>query len=208
MILNDVNEQIYNLSFDFLRKTYNLTGLKETNHQSLTEYFTILQHIFTQLVQAVERIKLSPHSKLQSENRLVDAARVKRAGKENIGYLAKRPHLLVKDPVNGVITVNGDQYTPTHMLENRRHVNYDTAENRFVKWVLLCIGQKLKDIKTRLAQKSRVEDPELTKKLNLMLSHVQRLLQHDFLNVGEMRQLSISLVLQMASGYRGCIGII
>ncbi|OAS13357.1 restriction endonuclease-like protein [Paenibacillus oryzisoli] len=202
MILNDVNAQIYNLSFDFLRKTFNMTGLKETNHQSLTEYFTILQHIFTQLIQAVERIKLSPHSKLQSENRLVDAARVKRAGKENISFLAKRPHLLMKDSTNGVISVNGERYTPTHLLESRRHVNYDTAENRFVKWVLLRIGQKLKDIKTRLAQKSRVEDPELTRKLNLMQSHVQRLLQNDFLNVGEMRQLSISLVLQMASGYR------
>ncbi|MDQ0919169.1 restriction endonuclease-like protein [Paenibacillus sp. V4I5] len=202
MILNDVNEQIYNLSFDFLRKTYNLTGLKETNHQSLTEYFTILQHVFTQLVQAVERIKLSPHSKLQSENRLVDAARVKRAGKENIAFLAKRPHLLAKDPLNGVIEVKGQRFTPTHLLETRRHVHYDTAENRFVKWVLVRIAQKLKDVKTRLAQKSRVEDPNLTKKLNLMQSQVQRLLQHDFLDVGEMRQLSISLVLQMASGYR------
>ena len=38
MILNDVNRQIYNLSFDFLRKTYHLTGLKETKHQSLTEF--------------------------------------------------------------------------------------------------------------------------------------------------------------------------
>jgi hypothetical protein len=42
-ILKDVNEQIYNLSFDFLRKTYQLTGLKETSYQSLTEFFTILQ---------------------------------------------------------------------------------------------------------------------------------------------------------------------
>lgn len=39
MILNDVNQQIYNLSFDFLRKTYHLTGLKETRNQSLTEFF-------------------------------------------------------------------------------------------------------------------------------------------------------------------------
>ncbi|NQX69863.1 DUF2357 domain-containing protein [Paenibacillus alba] len=202
MILNDVNEQIYNLSFDFLRKTYNLTGLKETNHQSLTEYFTILQHVFAQLVQAVERIKLSPHAKLQSENRLVDAARVKRAGKENIAFLAKRPHLLAKDSVNGIIEVDGQRFTPTQLLESRRHVDYDTAENRFVKWVLVRIGQKLKDVKIRLAEKGRAQDPELTKKLNLMMSQVQRLLQHDFLRVGEMKQLSISLVLQMASGYR------
>lgn len=202
MILNDVNEQIYNLSFDFLRKTYNLTGLKETSHQSLTEFFTILQHVFTQLVQAVERIKLSPHSKLQVENRLIEAARVKKAGKENISYLAKQPHLLLEDRKNGVVEVEGRRYIPSYLLETRRHVNYDTAENRFVKWVLVRIQQKLKEIKIRLAKMSRVADPLLTKKLNLMQGQLQRLLQYDFLNVGEMRQLSISLVLQMATGYR------
>ncbi len=47
-----------------------------------------------------------------------------------------------------------------------------------------------------------MEDPNLTKKLTLMQSQELGPLQHDFLNVGEMRQLSISLVLQMASGYR------
>ncbi|MGG1518253.1 restriction endonuclease-like protein [Paenibacillus oryzisoli] len=202
MILHDVNEQIYNLSFDFLRKTYNLTGLKETNHQSLTEYFTILQHVFVQLTQAVERIQLAPHSKLQSENRLVDASRVKKAGKENIAFLSKRPQLLAKDASRGIIEVNGQRYTPTHLLETKRHVHYDTAENRFVKWVLVRVGQKLKDVKARVLQKGRVEDPELTRKINLMMNQVQRLLQHDFLNVGEMRQFTISLVLQMASGYR------
>ena len=82
MILNDVNQQIYNLSFDFLRKTYHLTGLKETRHQSLTEFFTILQHVFGQLVQAVERIQSSPHTKHQVENRIVESGRVKKAGEE------------------------------------------------------------------------------------------------------------------------------
>ena len=57
-LLQDVNEQIYNLSFDFLRKTYHLTGLRETQHQSLTEFYTILQHIFQQFIRAVERIQV------------------------------------------------------------------------------------------------------------------------------------------------------
>ncbi|MBJ8192634.1 DUF2357 domain-containing protein, partial [Bacillus cereus] len=94
MILKDVNQQIYNLSFDFLRKTYNLTGLKETRNQSLTEFFTILQHVFDQLVQAVERIKASPHTKLVKEERIVEAARAKKVGKENVPFITKRPHLL------------------------------------------------------------------------------------------------------------------
>ncbi|MFC3771119.1 DUF2357 domain-containing protein [Paenibacillus sp. GCM10012303] len=202
MILNDVNEQIYNLSFDFMRKTYHLTGLKDTQHQSLTEFFTILQHVFNQLVHAVERIRQSPHSKLQVENRLVEAAKVRKAGKENLTFLAKRPHLLVEDLKNGLIPMGGQRYTPNHVLETKRHVDYDTAENRFIRWVLLRIQQKLKDLKFRLAQKGRQQDPQLERKMNLMQTHLQRLLKYDFLAVGEMRQMSITLVLQMAVGYR------
>ncbi|MEF3306255.1 restriction endonuclease-like protein [Paenibacillus sp. GYB003] len=202
IILNDVNEQIYNLSFDFLRKTYHLTGLKETRNQSLTEFFTILQHVFGQLVQAIERIKQSPHAKLQVENRVVDAARVRKAGKENIAFLAKRPHLLAENSQYGWIPVGGQKLAPSHVLETKRHIDYDTAENRFVRWVLLRIQQKLKDLKLRLAQKGRAEDPELTHKMNLMQMQLQRMLKSDFLAVGDMRHMSISLVLQMAAGYR------
>jgi predicted component of viral defense system (DUF524 family) len=202
MILNDVNQQIYNLSFDFLRKTYNLTGLKETRHQSLTEFFTILQHVFAQLVQAVERINSSPHSKHQVENRVVEAGRLKKTGKESISYLTKRPQLLIQDDKLGFIPMNGQRYYPSHAIETRRHVDYDTNENRFIRWVLLRIVSKLKDLKARLTEKGRLKDPLLARKLNDMQSQLQRLLKLDFLNVKEMRQLSVSLVLQMAPGYR------
>nr|WP_270406026.1 DUF2357 domain-containing protein [Paenibacillus timonensis] len=55
-----MNEQIYNLSFDFLRKTFHLTGLRETRHKSVTEFFTILQQVFGQLTQGIDRIKCPP----------------------------------------------------------------------------------------------------------------------------------------------------
>ncbi len=202
LILNDVNEQIYNLSFDFLRKTYHLTGLRDTHNQSLTEFFTILQHVFEQLTQAVDRIKGSPHSKLQVEHRVVDGARVKKAGRENVSFLAKRPYLLTPDAKQGMLLVGGQRYSPTHVLESKRHVDYDTVENRFVRWVLQRIQQKLKDFHKRLSQKGREQDSLLTRKLSIMQGQLGRLLRHDFLNVGEMRQMSISLVLQMAPGYR------
>ncbi|WP_309252377.1 restriction endonuclease-like protein [Paenibacillus spongiae] len=202
MILHDVNQQIYNLSFDFLRKTYHLTGLKETRNQSLTEFFTILQHLFNQLVQAVERIQSAPHSKLNVEKRVVDAARARKASKENIAFLTKRPHFLVRDEKLGFIYRNDQRFLPSHVLETKRQVDYDTMENRFVRWVLVRISQKLVDLKARLSEKGRLQDPLLLKRLDLMQSHFRRLLKLDFLNVGEMKQLSISLVLQMAPGYR------
>ncbi|WP_268607386.1 restriction endonuclease-like protein [Paenibacillus apiarius] len=202
LILNDVNAQISNLAFDFLRKTFHFSGLKETKHQSLTEFFVILQHLFTQLVQAVERIQAAPHTKLQSEYRKVEAARVRRADKGNATYLTKRPHLLQEARANGIISIHDKRYTPSHLLEQRRQVSFDTAENRFVRWVFLRIEQKLKRIRASLLNMQRTRDEHLLRRLDQMNNQIRRVLQHDFLQVGEMRQMSISLVLQMAPGYR------
>lgn len=94
MILKDVNEQVYNLAFDFLRKTYNLTGLKETKHQSLKEFFAILSQVFRQLTTTVDRIQAVPHHRLMKVNSVMDANRVKKAGRENMKFLARNPHCL------------------------------------------------------------------------------------------------------------------
>jgi len=201
-ILQDVNEQIYNLSFDFLRKTYNLAGLRETQHQSLTEFYTILQHIFQQLVHAVERIQANPHSKLRVESRQVDANRVKKAGKENVAFLRKHPHLLRRDDTYGIISIHEQSYLPTRVLESKRQIDYDTPENRFVRWVMTRVQQKLKALKKQLEQISRTRDPVLSNKIQSMQNQLQRIVRSSFLQVGELRQLSISLVLQMAPGYR------
>ncbi|WP_227011753.1 DUF2357 domain-containing protein [Paenibacillus lutimineralis] len=75
-------------------------------------------------------------------------------------------------------------------------------ENRFVRWVLQRVSTKLNQLKAKLSDKNRMQDPLLLKRLNFMQTQLQRLLRLDFLNVGEMKQLSVSLVLQMAPGYR------
>lgn len=201
-ILQDVNEQIYNLSFDFLRKTYQLTGLRETQQQSLTEFYTILQHIFQQLVQAVGRIQANPHTKMKVESRYVDANRVKKAGRENIAYLRKHPNHLQQDERSGILTIEGQGYTPTRLLESKRQLDYDTSENRFVRWVLKRIQQKLKTLKKQLEQLGRTRDPQLSLKIQTMQNQLHRMLRADFLQVGELRHFSISLVLQMSPGYR------
>ena len=105
MILKDVNEQVYNLAFDFLRKTYNLTGLKETQHQSLTEFFAILSQVFLQLTATVDRIQAVPHHRLSKVNTVLDANRVKKAGRENLKFLTRNPHFMAKDAKNGFIRI-------------------------------------------------------------------------------------------------------
>ncbi|MFD3259577.1 DUF2357 domain-containing protein [Paenibacillus lentus] len=190
VILREVNEQIYNLSFDFLRRTFHLTGLRETRYQSITEFFTILQQVFQQLIQGVDRIKNAPHSKMRRESHVVEASRAKRVGKENIAFLRKRPELFIQG-----------QPHPTHVLETRRYVDFDTAENRFIRWALLRISSKLKELRAHVAKKGN-PDPVLLKRIDMMSSQLQRLLKQDFLDVGDMKQVSLTLVLQMAPGYR------
>ncbi|WP_337589411.1 restriction endonuclease-like protein [Paenibacillus contaminans] len=202
-ILADVNEQIYNLSFDFLRKTYHLTGLKETQNQSLTEFFAILQHVFRQMIGAVERIQQTPHHRLYKEQRVMDSAKVKRAGKENVAFLARNPHVLVRDAKHGVVQVGEERYRPTKLIETKRKLDYDTGENRFVRWMLERVDGKLKQVLAHLAKKERRLDPQLVEKITKMQAQLRRLLQMDFVReVGAMRQMSVSLVLQMAPGYR------
>ncbi|WP_316246792.1 DUF2357 domain-containing protein [Paenibacillus ihumii] len=190
VILREVNEQIYNLSFDFLRRTFHLTGLRETRYQSITEFFTILQQVFQQLIQGVDRIKNAPHSKMRRESHVVESSRAKRVGKENLAFLRKRPELFIQ----------GQPY-PTHVLETRRYVDFDTAENRFIRWALLRISSKLKELRSHVAKKGN-PDPVLLKRIDVMGSQLQRLLKQDFLDVGDMKQVSLTLVLQMAPGYR------
>ncbi|MNB96808.1 hypothetical protein D3C81_514690 [compost metagenome] len=202
-ILNEVNEQIYNLAFDFLRRTYQMTGLRETQHQSLTEFFTILQHIFSQLLDAVGRIQNNPHHTLLQDRRLVDANRVKKAGRENARELARHPERLREDMTYGFLTIGDRKYTATHLLETRRNLSYDTNENRFIRWMLERILGKLKELKARWHEKNRTQDPLLVKRIENMIVQLERLLKVDFLReVGLLKQMSVTLVLQMAPGYR------
>ncbi|AIQ11234.1 restriction endonuclease-like protein [Paenibacillus durus] len=202
-ILNEVNEQIYNLAFDFLRKTYQMTGLRETQHQSLTEFFTILQHVFRQLLDAVERIKNNPNHALLQDRRLVDANRVKKAGRENVRELARHPERLREDMTYGFLSIGDRKYTATHLMETRRRLSYDTNENRFIRWMLERIHGKLKELRARWKEKSRTQDPLLMKRIDTMIAQLERLMKVDFLQeVGALKQMSVTLVLQMAPGYR------
>jgi hypothetical protein len=202
-ILKEVNEQVYNLAFDFLRKTYQSAKLRNTSHQSLTEFFSILQGIFHQLVDAVERIQNSPHRQMISHPHLKEADRVKKVDRRNITYLSKRPHLFLRDDPNGIIEWNKQKYIPLKLLESHKTFHYDTSENRFLRWMLERVQTKLADIKSRIQSKDRTADPLLHRSIEHMQNQLRRLLKYDFLReVGKMQQMTISLVLQMAPGYR------
>lgn len=201
-LLEDVNREMYNLAFDFLRKTYQWTGFKESRNQSFTEFFAILRQIFMQLIQAMMRIQSAPHHQLRKSCHVKSADRVVRAGKENLAFLSRRPHVLIPDE-KGFLQVGTTRYRPTKLMETKKRIDYDTPENRFLRWLLQRISGKLKEMKRYLQEKQSLSDPWLMHGLEQMEAQLEQLLRADFLqSVGEMRHMSVTLVLQMAPGYR------
>lgn len=101
------------------------------------------------------------------------------------------------------MNIYNNRYRLTKLLESRRIIHYDTGENRFLRWMLERIGKKLTELRRNVSAKERTSDPLLTKQLDLMQTQLRRLLRYDFLQeAGMMRHMSVTLVLQMAPGYR------
>ena len=60
-IVADVTEEVYNLVFDFLRKTYESYDTDSSRHSSPVEFFTIIRKIYDEYVASADVILRSPH---------------------------------------------------------------------------------------------------------------------------------------------------
>lgn len=201
-ILKDINSELYNLTFDFLKKTYQYTGLIETNKQSLTEYFSIISVVYTKLMQAINIIALSPNKKINSNLEIVHTNKSKKYSSKTVNFLVKNQNRLIQDNNTGIISLHGNKYTPTHVINQAKYKNYDTNENKFIKWVLIQTSRKLKNLIHLIIKGNNDKNKMMLKQIESMISGIDRALKFDFLQVGTMSSMTISLVLQMAPNYK------
>lgn len=203
-LLQDVNEEIYNLAYDFLKKTFLTTGLHKSKKPSLSEFFAVLQTIFNQMVKAVDRIEMNPHSKMEKVHHIRSIEKVRKVSSASQRWLQKHPYVL-EEHSKGLIYIQGKSYTPQKLREERKLRSYDTAENRFLKWMLQQLVHKVRDFEREYknAFTYRELDEAFLSKLMRMRNQIRRLTQKEFYNdVGELNQISITLVMQMAPGYK------
>lgn len=194
-ILNDVNNEIYNLSFDFLKKTYLWSSIKDNVGGSLTEFFSIIEIIFDKFIIATDTVIKSPHHILQKENQIVPYHKLKKANSDTIKWLVKRPHNLM--------VINKD-YIPIKALATKKSICFDTFENRFIKYVLKTVLKKFEGVKINYIKLGRKTDDYVIKRIDFMKNEVNRRLEFSFLReVGDLYTFnSLSLVLNMAAGYK------
>lgn len=141
-LLTEVTAELYNLAFDFLRRTYLSAQLTPSTKPSLTEFFSIIYNCFERLYQALKRIENYPHHVVANERWLTKPEKAKRINLNSVKWLVNNQYVFEKS-VKG-ITIRNEIYLPTKILETRKKIDFDTFENRFIKWVVTAIQNKLR----------------------------------------------------------------
>jgi len=198
-ILKDINDELYNLIFDFYKKTYLLTGLSNTVGNSLTEFFAIINLIFGRLERAIGIVLRMPHHVLAKERVVENNYKVKRVDNECIKWINR--HQQYVKASGGVIAVE-------KALSLKNTVTFDTFENRLIKYMIKSVINRLRVLKKRYIVKSdigtAIVDRDIVDKIDMMITKLDKHISTTFLkNVGDIYTMnSLSLVLNMAAGYR------
>ena len=197
-LLNSVNDIVYNLAYNYLKRTFQQMKIVEKSNVSYSEFFTILNTIFDQFIKAFKRIEENPHHKLRKIKKVKPAARVKKISKKSIKWINKNNQFYDRE-----------SDMPTRLIDVEKRITYDTFENRFLKWIIL---ETIKKIKQFIQNYKEIKSIDFDNSVNnqvilaaeKMIQKLNFSVKHSFLkNVGELYKLSsITLVLQMAPGYR------
>ncbi|MGH4120885.1 DUF2357 domain-containing protein [Clostridium sp.] len=135
------------------------------------------------------------HHELIKHSRVCKYESLKNISMDAIKWLEKRPHLLK--------TIDG-RYIPMQALQVTKKVTLDTKENRFLKFMLIKITEKIDSFVRTYSATPWKKNEDIINKLNIMKKAINSKLKTSFLDEvdSDYRNNSISLVFNMASGYR------
>ncbi|EJQ92060.1 TPA: DUF2357 domain-containing protein [Bacillus anthracis] len=195
-LLDEVNDEIYNLAFHLLKRTYLGASAIYATNPSKSEFYRILNDSFERFMKSISHIKRQPHHTLMTRYQLVRGEKIRKLDSVGMNYLRKRPNLL-----------QGENSIPTKGITAYKEVSYDTLENRFVKWMIQRVIYKIDDLLKALEKKSRYTrgetDEDLLERVKNMKYRMKNELNDPFWRaIGKLDRSVFSLVIQMAAGYR------
>lgn len=208
-LLNEVNDEIYNLAFHFIRKTYLGAKIKLDGNPSRAEFYRLISMHFQQFVQAINRVERQPHHKLETTYIKARGDQLSKNDSYTRKYLQKKGKLV---DVNRGIELHGRTLMPREGMKAKKELVYDTSENRYVKWMMQRIEDKLVDLIRTIENHNKrwkIEpDRELIGHLTEMMKTLESRRKNNFWQkIGRLDRTVLSLVLQMAPGYRDAFQI-
>lgn len=195
-LLNDVNEEIYNLAYGFLARTYLGSDINRRKNNNDTEFYSILNYVFEKLKKSIDIVLNNPNHILMKEDKVVKYHNIRKTTKDTVKYLEKRPHLMK--------TVNDNKYLPHEALVTKKIMTMDTKENRLLKFMLLKIVDKISKFLNNYKKSFRNDDEIIIRKLITMKKEIMKRINSSFLrNIeNQFNDASMSLVFSMGSGYK------
>ncbi|MEA1975082.1 MAG: restriction endonuclease-like protein, partial [Bacillota bacterium] len=197
-LMEDINKEVYNLSFDFLKRTFQEMSVTDQGKISDSEFFSILINIFESFLKAFRRVDNQTHHKLENITTIKRAGKVKRISRQGIKWVNKNPQFY-----------NKDSELPTKFLDVDKRITYDTFENKFVKWMIKDVIIRVENFKIKYLNSVNeyyggAPDKKVLEKIEYINKKLKSIIHLTFLkDVGDIYKLdSLSLVLQMAPGYR------
>lgn len=204
-LLDEVNDEIYNLAFHFIKKTYLTAKINVDGKPSRSEFFRLLGHHFDHFIQSINQIERQPHHKLVTTHEKARGDQLGRIDSKGRKYLNKRPNLFV-DVQNG-IELNGRFVMPTEGLKIMKELTYNTLENQFIKWIMIRLKDRIQDLLEKIQNVNKrfekEQDQELIESIGKKISSLDKQLKNSFWrSIGKLDRSVMSLVIQMAPGYR------
>lgn len=203
-IILDVNEEIYNLAYHFIKRTYLKGSAEIYKEPSMAEFYRLISKHITDFLKAVTQVERMPHHQLQKQYEVVRGDQLRKQDSKTRSYLRQNAKKMVD--VKQGITINGRTVLPAQGLLMKKQVSFDTHENRYVKYTMQRIVSKLQRIERQLTKKTRFKtevDGDLLKQIEQMRKPLQTKLRQPFWQgIGKLDRSITSLVLQMGIGYR------
>ena len=194
-IIADVTAEVYNLAFDAFRRTYDSFSLSGKTGNSPIEFFTIIRQIYKDFTIAADMIIARPHHVLQSDHVVLPQHKVRRADNATLRWIEKHPEHVVR---------RGDAFAVDRAMAVRKHVTFDTRENRLTKYMLTQTARRLEIFRQRFMKAGIAGDEQLDAEIDRMIRGIRRRYAGNFLSglEAEPSKAGMSLVFSMAPGYR------
>ena len=194
-IILDITNELYNILFDFMKKTYRGYDQNLNKKNSNLEFFMVLKEIFSELISAVNIVIAHPNHNLQKEDCIVAANKINKVGHKTVKWLSRHPDK---------VCLRDNHIFVNKVLAEKKYVNWNTKENKVVKHILEKTIVRLEKVKSQYVDTRKDLDPELLEHINDMLGLLKAKIKCSFLNTVDSWEgsNSISWVFLMSSEYR------
>ena len=209
-LLEDINNEVYNLAYGFLARTYLGSDLNKHKDSSYTEFYSILNYVMERFLKSIDIITLNPYHELIKSKEVVKYHNIKKSGYDTLRYIERNPKV--------IRNING-RNIPERAVTSKKQITFDTKENKFVKFIIVKIQYKIKSFIKRYCKVkgisnlrditasnkfNNIDDEKIIKKLVEFNKLLEVKIRNSFLkNVStEYMESSFSHVFNMSSGYR------